>query len=443
MKEKYDVIVIGAGLAGITTAYKLAKDNYKVLLLEKEKFLGGRTSSWNDSGFEVESGFHRHIGFYKQLPKLLKEVGVNLNDIIMWEKEVEIIINKDKKIILGISPFYNPITFIKNILGNNEILTFKDKISMMKLFIIGFFDYTFRRKTLDNYSILEYSHKLNITNNVIEYIVTPLSTGIFFKLKEEYSSILFFGLFYQSLFNPINIRIGAYKGGMSEVIIKPITDKFTKYGGKIQTNTKVTSLIEKDNQIIGVKTNKEIYSKYVVLATDIGNAKKIVSTIKNPLKNKIKEIPTTSAVTIHLELTKPAMPIDRTTFAPYSITTSFTEESRSTFKQSKGRVSIILANPDKIIEFKDEEIYSKTIDDLKMLGIDIKDDVLSYRVIRHKNKFYDFTQKNDHYRQKTDIGINGLILAGDYIKQKMYSTMEGAVISGLIAYKTIIRKMTK
>jgi len=440
MKEEYDVIVIGAGLAGLTVSYKLAKDNYKVLLIEKEKFLGGRTSSWNDQGFEVESGFHRHIGYYRQLPKLLKEVGINLNDIIMWEKETEIIITKNKKIVLGISPFHNPVTFIKDILGNNEILTFKDKISLLKLFIIGFFDYTFKRKKLDSYSILNYCHKLNIRENVIEYIVTPLSTGIFFLPKEKYSSLLFFGLFYQSLFHPISLRIGAYKGGMSEILAKPIIDKFISYGGKIKTNTKVSSLIEKDNRIIGVKTNKEIYSKHVVLATDINNAKKIISTIKNKEKNQILKIPTTSAMTIHLELTKPSMPQDRTTFAPYSITTSFTEESRSTFKKSKGRLSIIIANPDEYINLPDKEIYLKTIKDLKLLGIDLKSNVIDYRVIRHKNKFYNFSYNNDHYRPNSDIGIKGLFLAGDYIKQKMYSTMEGAVISGLKAYQKIIKK---
>ena len=94
--KKYDCVVIGAGLAGLTTAYSLVKNKKRVLLIEKEKYLGGRTSSWNDKGFLVEAGFHRHIGFYHELPKLLKEVGVNLDNIIMWEKEVEIIINKHK-----------------------------------------------------------------------------------------------------------------------------------------------------------------------------------------------------------------------------------------------------------------------------------------------------------------------------------------------------------
>ena len=79
---KYDIIVIGAGLAGLTAAYYLTKERKKVLLIEKEKFLGGRTSSWNDNGMMIESGFHRHIGYYKELPKLLKEVDVSLNTIV-------------------------------------------------------------------------------------------------------------------------------------------------------------------------------------------------------------------------------------------------------------------------------------------------------------------------------------------------------------------------
>ena len=66
MDNHYDVIIIGSGLAGITASYKLAKLNQKVLILEKENYLGGRTSSWNDNGMNIESGFHRHIGYYEE-----------------------------------------------------------------------------------------------------------------------------------------------------------------------------------------------------------------------------------------------------------------------------------------------------------------------------------------------------------------------------------------
>ena len=439
--EKYDCIVIGAGLAGLTCAYKLASENKKVLLIEKEKFVGGRTSSWNDGGFLVEAGFHRHIGFYKELPKILNEVGVELNDIVEWEKEAEIKINNNKKMVLGISPFHNPITFVKDILGNKEILSLKDKLSMSKLFITGFYDYKFHPKELDKYSVLDYSKKLNITNNVIEYVVTPLSTGIFFLPREKYSSKLFFGLFYPSLFHPISLRIGAYKGGMSDLIAEPIAKKFKELGGEILLNTKVNSLIIKNNKVLGVKLDKEIYSKCVVLATDIYNSKKLINNLKSENINKIKKLPTTSAITLHIELSKPMMPLDRTTFAPFTMMTSYTEESRTTFKNSKGRLSIILGNPDEYLKWSDEDILNKCIEEFKKIDIDIKDYILDYRVIRHENKFYNFGPNNDYLRPTTDSGIEGLVLAGDYTRQKMYATMEGAVISGINAYKFIIESI--
>ena len=135
---KYDVIVVGAGLAGLTVSYYLQKSGKKVLLLEKESFLGGRTSSWNDNGMDIEAGFHRHIGYYKALPKILKEVKVKLKNIIIWEKQIEIIIDKDKSIILGIDPIRHPIYFLKGIFGNRKILSLKDKLSLLKLFFFVF-----------------------------------------------------------------------------------------------------------------------------------------------------------------------------------------------------------------------------------------------------------------------------------------------------------------
>jgi len=438
MKNKYDVIVVGAGLAGLTTAIKLAKDKRRVLLIEKENYLGGRTSSKHDNGLEIEAGFHRHIGYYKELPKLLKDANVNLNDIVMWEKEAEIRLDNKNKIILGIAPFYHPIIFLKDILGNTEHLTLKNKLSMTKFFILGFIDYTFNPKELDNYSILEYAKKHNIDKNVIDYIITSLSTGIFFLPKEKYSAKLFFGIFYPGIFRMFKLRVGAYKGGMSDVISRPLAKRFEELGGTLKLNTKVDNLIYKNNKIIGVKIkDKEVYAKTVVLATDIGNSKKILKDINHPYIRKFLKIPTMSVLTVHLELKKPLMKLDRATFTPLTKISSFTEESRSTFKKSKGRISIIMTSTPEINFLTNEELLKLVIEEFKKVGINIKDNLIDYRVVRHIDKFYDLSKGNDKYRQDQKTPIKGLVLAGDYTKQRMYATMEGAVISGINAYKVI------
>lgn len=433
----YDVIVVGAGLAGLTASYKLQKSGKRVLLLEKEDFLGGRTSSWNDNGMDVEAGFHRHIGYYKALPKLLKEVGVKLNDIVTWEKEIEIIVDKYNSIILGIDPLLHPIKFLKGLIGNKKNLTFKDKLSLTKLFMIGFKDYFFHPYYLDKYSILEYTKKLNITDNVIKYIVNVLSTGIFFLPSDKYSAKMFFGLFSFALFRIHKIRIGAYNGGMSDVIAKPIANAFIKMGGVIKKNTIVKELVIVDNCVVGVKTSLETFNtNNVVLATDIGNAQKIAK--NNQVLKEIIDIPTTSAITIQIELKKRTMQIDRATFAPFTVNTSFTEESNTTFKNSKGRLSIILSDPDSYMKMSDSSIFDMVVLDLKKIGIEIINDVICYRVIRHENKFYNFGPGNDSKRANNITNINGLFLAGDYTKNKFYSTMEGAVLSGYNVYHIIM-----
>lgn len=55
---KYDVIVIGAGVAGLFSAYTLAKNGKKVLLIEKQPVPGGFATTFKRKGFTFESAIH-------------------------------------------------------------------------------------------------------------------------------------------------------------------------------------------------------------------------------------------------------------------------------------------------------------------------------------------------------------------------------------------------
>ena len=112
---------------------------------------------------------------------------------------------------------------------------------------------------------------------------------------------------------------------------------------------KVESILFDGSKVTGVKLSNgsSIHSHNTILATDIGNAKRIVQNLVHiPFIQPFLKIPTTSAITVQLELKKPIQDFDRVTFAPNTILASFTEESHTTFPNSKGRISIILSNPD-------------------------------------------------------------------------------------------------
>ena len=58
MKDKYDVIIIGAGIGGLVCACYLSQKGLKVLVVEKNKNVGGCASSFKKNNFTFDMGAH-------------------------------------------------------------------------------------------------------------------------------------------------------------------------------------------------------------------------------------------------------------------------------------------------------------------------------------------------------------------------------------------------
>jgi all-trans-retinol 13,14-reductase len=58
IKERYDVIVIGAGLGGLTCGALLAKNGFKTLVLEQHTAPGGYCTSFKRKGFTFDAAVH-------------------------------------------------------------------------------------------------------------------------------------------------------------------------------------------------------------------------------------------------------------------------------------------------------------------------------------------------------------------------------------------------
>src|SRR5687767_9064594 len=150
--DRADAIVIGAGLAGLSAAFELCERGLKTLVLESEPQVGGRTSNWREDGMDVESGIHKFVGFYKEFPRLLKRAGVDLDDVFIYQDEIEIRVaagddrNSDSKRRrrsgrFGVSVLFRPIRTIGGALGNSELLSWRDKWQVVKFFSAGTYRY--------------------------------------------------------------------------------------------------------------------------------------------------------------------------------------------------------------------------------------------------------------------------------------------------------------
>ncbi|MCP5069678.1 MAG: NAD(P)-binding protein, partial [bacterium] len=55
---RYDVIVIGSGLAGLLAGCGLARKGYRVLMLEEHSIPGGCTTNFERKGYRFEASNH-------------------------------------------------------------------------------------------------------------------------------------------------------------------------------------------------------------------------------------------------------------------------------------------------------------------------------------------------------------------------------------------------
>ena len=72
--ENYDVVIIGAGPAGLTAAYELTKYNKKVLVLEKKLNVGGLAETKVFGKYRYDIGPHRFFTKNEEVYKLFLDM---------------------------------------------------------------------------------------------------------------------------------------------------------------------------------------------------------------------------------------------------------------------------------------------------------------------------------------------------------------------------------
>ncbi len=440
--SEYDVVVIGSGLSGLSCAFELVEKNKQVLILEKEAYIGGRTASWVEDGMEIESGLHRWLGFYSLLPELLKRAGIDIDDTVIWEDEIEIVMpDNGPRAVFGASILREPLETIAGVVGNTQFLSPEDKASFLKFVSAGLKDYYTDPDSLDSMTVTEYAKKLEISKPVVERVLSAFTEGILFWPVERFSMLVLMSFLGPYAHKAIRFGVGAFKGGMSEVMADPLAAAIIDRGGELKVNSPVDKLLVDNKRVIGVIANsKEYRANTVVVATSVKPAQRILTKAfpDHPWINKFQKLPTISTISIQFDLKEPTLPVDRTTFSPGTVLSSYAEQSRTTFSQRPGRLSAIIPRGDEYIELTDDQLLKKVLTDGRRVGLDLLPLITDYRVVRHKDEFYEPSPGTNQYRPSQKTPIPALVLAGDYTEQPNPSTMEGAVGSGKRAAELIL-----
>ncbi|XP_073108167.1 zeta-carotene desaturase, chloroplastic/chromoplastic isoform X3 [Elaeis guineensis] len=119
---KLKIAIIGAGLAGMSTAVELLDQGHEVEIYESRTFIGGKVGSFVDKrGNHIEMGLHVFFGCYSNLFRLMKKVGADEN--LLVKDHTHMFVNKGGEIgeLDFRFPLGAPIHGIRAFLATNQL----------------------------------------------------------------------------------------------------------------------------------------------------------------------------------------------------------------------------------------------------------------------------------------------------------------------------------
>lgn len=156
-----DVVVIGAGLTGLTVSFLLKRQRKDILVLEKKNRVGGVIHSHNEDGYIFEEGPNTGVVSNPEVAELFEMLDCEL------ETANE---SAERRLILKNNHWHplpvNPISFIRT-----PLFTMADKIRM-------FFEPFRKRGTEPEESVAALTAR-RIGKSFVDYAVNPFISGIY------------------------------------------------------------------------------------------------------------------------------------------------------------------------------------------------------------------------------------------------------------------------
>ncbi len=261
-KERVDglkkVLVIGGGLAGISSSIELARRGFEVTLVESSAALGGKLTGWDIEAlgehFPVEHGFHGFFDQYYNLNEIFAYAGIK-RESFTSSPGYPVIFKHFPKEVYGQTSKYFPLNVLSIIEQSKRL----DFISFLKNYkgllpTVELFRYDYSRtfQKYDSIDFLTYCRKGDALPAFVDTVLHPFADATMNRMEvlSAAEALRYFHFYFMA--NPEGLAFTITNRDCMSALITPLEAKLKELGVKFRKGSTARSMQVVGEKVVGV-----------------------------------------------------------------------------------------------------------------------------------------------------------------------------------------------
>jgi zeta-carotene desaturase len=444
MTLEREVVVVGAGVAGLAAAAALAGDGAKVTLLERRAFVGGRAYSYEHPALgEVVDSQHVLLGCCTNLIEFCQAAG--LAEKIRWYDRQTFLVRGGRASTMEPGGWPAPLHYAGSFL-RASMLGNADKIAIARGMMHFLRGDPAPGSDADNESVTHWYQRTGQTGGAIRHFWEPILVATLndaaTNCSMKYAGKVFYEVFVK---NSTGGRLGIPTVPLSE-FYGAGAQTIERMGGRVQLRSGVEKLSQQAGGRWLVRTaDAEFVTGNLVLAVPFEQTRQLVSgmevadaageQVRAGLLETMAQFTASPFISVLLWYDRQFADLDHAWLLDATIQWFFHKSRIRGYAPEKGSyVELVIAGSKRALAMSREEIFATALAELEEFFPGVRDArLVKSGLLKEARATFSVTPGLNAYRPAQRTALQGLYLAGDWTATDWPSTMEGAARSGRLA----------
>jgi hydroxysqualene dehydroxylase len=431
------VIVVGGGWAGLSAAVSLARESVPPILIESARQLGGRARALRFGPFHVDNGQHVLLGAFESVLEMLATLGVSEASVFRRQPLRLLMLGRNgQRIELRTERLPAPLHLVTGLLRSTGI-PLSARIAALRLLRTIARE---RIERIDDRSVADFLRERQQPFAAVQALWQPFCYAALNAPLGRASARLFLRAVqhtfsgrrrHSDLLLPVL--------DLSACLPRPATDFIESRGGSVRLGTRAHAIEVADGAVVGVRVNDTVLvSDHVILATP----PEVTVELLRPHAAMAAQVAGFNQLsaqpicTVYLRYAE-VVTLERDMVGLLDAVPQWLFD-RGRLTGDRGLIAAVISGPGPHLRLSNEALIAQVAGDIARCfpnwpaPIDAK-------LVRERRATLAAVPGVDAFRPKHATPIKGLWLAGDYTATGYPSTLEGAVKSGMLCARWILR----